>query len=146
MDDVQKQALVFTAIMTVSGGVLVLIVLALSWVIGNRIAVPLKQATAVAEGIAAGKLDSHIGPQPHDETGRLLDAMAGMQQQLHAVITGQREMARRHDGGELSYRIDASAFPGEYGLMVQETNAPRVATCRPCTMCWTWCSSTRLVT
>ena len=49
--------------------------------------------------------------------------MAGMQQQLHAVITGQREMARRHDGGELSYRIDASAFPGEYGLMVQETNA-----------------------
>ncbi|EMI50167.1 methyl-accepting chemotaxis sensory transducer with Cache sensor [Stenotrophomonas maltophilia AU12-09] len=123
MDDVQKQALVFTAIMTVSGGALVLIVLALSWVIGNRIAVPLKQATAVAEGIAAGKLDSHIGPQPHDETGRLLDAMAGMQQQLHAVITGQREMARRHDGGELSYRIDASAFPGEYGLMVQETNA-----------------------
>jgi len=123
MDDVQKQALVFTAIMAVSGGVLMLIVLALSWVIGNRIAVPLKQATAVAEGIAGGKLDSHIGPQPHDETGRLLEAMAGMQQQLHAVITGQREMARRHDGGELSYRIDASAFPGEYGLMVQETNA-----------------------
>ncbi|KAG1530281.1 hypothetical protein G6F50_017424 [Rhizopus delemar] len=46
-----------------------------------------------------------------------------MQQQLHAVIGGQREMARRHDAGELSYRIDASAFPGEYGLMVQETNA-----------------------
>ncbi|MDV3437423.1 methyl-accepting chemotaxis protein [Stenotrophomonas sp. C2852] len=123
MDDVQKQALVFTAIMAVSGGVLVLIVLALSWLIGNRIAVPLKQATAVAEGIARGKLDSHIGPQPHDETGRLLDAMSAMQLQLHAVISGQREMARRHDGGELSYRIDASAFPGEYGLMVQETNA-----------------------
>ncbi len=68
MDDVQRQALVFTAIMAISGGVLVLIVLALSWVIGNRIA-PLKQATAVAEGIANGKLDSHIGPQPHDEPG-----------------------------------------------------------------------------
>jgi len=122
MDDVQQQALVFTAIMTLAGGVLVLIVLALSWVIGNRIARPLKQATAVAEGIAGGKLDSHIGPQPHDETGRLLEAMSRMQQQLHAVISGQREMARRHDGGELSYRIDASSFPGEYGLMVQETN------------------------
>ncbi|WP_459047690.1 methyl-accepting chemotaxis protein [Stenotrophomonas sp. PSU_St99] len=122
MDDVQQQALVFTAIMAVSGGVLVMIVLALSWVIGNRIARPLKQATAVAEGIANGKLDSHIGPQAHDEPGRLLEAMSGMQQQLHAVIGGQREMARRHDAGELSYRIDASAFPGEYGLMVQETN------------------------
>ncbi|WP_313440266.1 methyl-accepting chemotaxis protein [Stenotrophomonas sp.] len=123
MEDVQRQALVFTAIMTATGGAVVLIVLALSWLIGNRIAGPLKQATAVAEGIAHGKLDSHIGPQPHDETGRLLEAMSGMQQQLHAVISGQREMARRHDGGELSYRIDASAFPGEYGLMVQETNA-----------------------
>ncbi|CRD64352.1 methyl-accepting chemotaxis protein [Stenotrophomonas thermophila] len=123
MDDVQRQALVFTAIMAISGGVLVLIVLALSWVIGNRIARPLKQATAVAEGIANGKLDSHIGPQPHDEPGRLLEAMSGMQQQLHAVIGGQREMARRHDAGELSYRIDASVFPGEYGLMVHETNA-----------------------
>ncbi|HDS1556594.1 TPA: cache domain-containing protein [Stenotrophomonas maltophilia] len=122
-DDVQKQALVFTTIMAISGGVVVLIVLALSWLIGNRIAVPLKQATAVAEGIAAGRLDSHIGPQPHDEPGRLLDAMSAMQRQLHAVIGGQREMARRHDAGELSYRIDASAFPGEYGLMVQETNA-----------------------
>ena len=122
MDGVQQQALVFTAIMAVSGGILVLIVLGLSWVIGNRIARPLKQATAVAEGIAQGRLDNHIGPQPHDEPGRLLEAMSGMQQQLHAVIGGQREMARRHDGGELSYRIDASVFPGEYGLMVQETN------------------------
>ncbi|AWH29103.1 MULTISPECIES: methyl-accepting chemotaxis protein [Stenotrophomonas] len=122
MDDVQSDAWAFTGIMALSGGLLVLIVLGLSWIIGNRIAVPLKQATAVAEGIARGKLDSHIGPQPHDEPGRLLESMSRMQQQLHAVITAQREMARRHDGGELSYRIDAAAFPGEYGLMVQETN------------------------
>ncbi|AWH33098.1 methyl-accepting chemotaxis protein [Stenotrophomonas sp. SAU14A_NAIMI4_8] len=122
MDDVQSDAWAFTGIMALSGGLMVLIVLGLSWIIGNRIAVPLKQATAVAEGIARGKLDSHIGPQPHDEPGRLLESMSRMQQQLHAVITAQREMARRHDGGELSYRIDAAAFPGEYGLMVQETN------------------------
>ena len=122
MDDVQRDAWAFTGIMALSGGLLVLVVLGLSWIIGNRIAVPLKQATAVAEGIARGKLDSHIGPQPHDEPGRLLESMSHMQQQLHAVITAQREMARRHDGGELSYRIDAAAFPGEYGLMVQETN------------------------
>ncbi|AWH17527.1 chemotaxis protein [Stenotrophomonas sp. ZAC14D2_NAIMI4_7] len=122
MDDVQRDAWAFTGIMALSGGLLVLIVLGLSWIIGNRIALPLKQATAVAEGIARGKLDSHIGPQPHDEPGRLLESMSRMQQQLHAVITAQREMARRHDGGELSYRIDAAAFPGEYGLMVQETN------------------------
>ena len=123
MQDVQQQALVFTAIMTASGGALVLIVLALSWLIGNRITLPLRQATHVAESIAAGKLDSRIGPQAHDEPGRLLESMRRMQQQLHAVITAQREMASQHDAGQTRFRIDERAFPGEYGLMVHETNS-----------------------
>ena len=122
MEDVQRQALVFTAIMTASGGAMVLIGLALSWLIGNRITLPLRQATQVAESIAAGKLDSRIGAQAHDEPGRLLESMARMQQQLHAVISGQRDMASRHDAGQTSFRMDESAFPGEYGLMVHETN------------------------
>ncbi len=123
MDDVQQQALVFTAIMAATGGGVVLIVLALSWLIGNRITLPLRQATHVAESIARGKLDSRIGEQAHDEPGRLLESMARMQEQLHAVISGQREMASRHDAGNTGYRMDETAFPGEYGLMVHETNA-----------------------
>ncbi len=122
MDDVQTQAGRFALVMGIAGGLLVLVVLALSWVIGSRIGVPLRRATHVAENIAAGKLDNSIGEQPHDETGRLLHSMARMQDQLHAVIAGQREMARRHHAGELSYRIDASTTPGEYGQMVKDTN------------------------
>ena len=122
MDDVQSDALAFTAVMTASGGAVVLIVLGLSWLIGNRITLPLRQATHVAESIARGKLDSRIGEQAHDEPGRLLESMARMQEQLHAVISGQREMARRHDAGSTGYRMDETAFPGEYGLMVHETN------------------------
>ena len=123
MDDVQSDALAFTAVMTVAGGVVVLIVLALSWLIGNRITLPLRQATHVAESIAAGKLDSRIGAQAHDEPGRLLESMGRMQKQLHAVISGQREMASQHEAGQTRFRMDESAFPGEYGLMVHETNA-----------------------
>ncbi len=123
MDDVQRQALVFTAIMAATGGGVVLIVLGLSWLIGNRITLPLRQATHVAESIARGKLDSRIGEQAHDEPGRLLESMARMQEQLHAVISGQREMASRHDAGNTGYRMDETAFPGEYGLMVHETNS-----------------------
>jgi len=122
MDDVQSDALAFTAVMTASGGAVVLIVLGLSWLIGNRITLPLRQATHVAESIARGKLDSRIGEQAHDEPGRLLESMARMQEQLHAVISGQREMASRHDAGSTGYRMDETAFPGEYGLMVHETN------------------------
>ncbi|GAB3049157.1 methyl-accepting chemotaxis protein [Stenotrophomonas tumulicola] len=123
MDDVQAQAWAFTLVMAATGGGVLLLVLALSWVIGNRIADPLRRATRIAEGIAAGKLDNSIGAQPSDETGRLLASMARMQDQLHAVIAGQREMARRHEAGELGYRIDASIIPGEYGQMVRDTNS-----------------------
>ncbi|MGS1079453.1 methyl-accepting chemotaxis protein [Pseudoxanthomonas beigongshangi] len=122
MDDVQSQAWMFTGIMTVAGGALVIIVVLLSWVIGTRIVVPLRQATRVAESIAAGRLENAIGEQPHDEPGRLLESMHRMQDQLRAVIGAQREMARRHDEGTVSYRMDEAAFPGEYGDMVRETN------------------------
>ncbi|KAG1091368.1 hypothetical protein G6F40_012976 [Rhizopus arrhizus] len=48
--------------------------------------------------------------------------MQGMRGQLQAVMAAQAEMARRHDAGELRYRMDASAFPGEYGRMVADSN------------------------
>ena len=122
MDDLQGQALKFTAIMTVAGGVLVLLVLALSWIIGNRIVLPLRNATAVATAIAKGRMDNHIAAPSKDETGQLLSSMSHMQDQLRAVIGAQAEMARQHDAGMIGYRIDASRFPGDYGVMVEETN------------------------
>jgi methyl-accepting chemotaxis protein len=122
MDDVQSQALRFTAIMTVAGGFLVLLVVALSWIIGNRIVLPLRNATAVANAIAQGRMDNTIAAATRDETGQLLDSMRRMQDQLRAVIDAQNEMARQHDAGAIGHRIDASAFPGSYGVMVAETN------------------------
>ncbi len=122
MDEVQGQALKFTAIMTVAGGVLVLLVVGLSWVIGSRIVTPLRNATAVANAIARGRMDNTIPAPSRDETGQLLTSMQRMQDQLRAVIEAQNEMARQHDAGIISYRIDAEAFPGDYGVMVAETN------------------------
>ena len=122
MDDVQQQALKFTAIMTVAGGLLVLLVFALSWVIGNRIVLPLREATLVADAIAHGRLDNVIRQTAHDEPGRLLGSMRGMQAQLQAVIAAQREMEGRHDAGNISFRMDAASFPGDYGVMVAGTN------------------------
>jgi len=122
MDDLQAQALKFTAVMTVAGGVLVLLVVALSWIIGNRIVLPWRNATAVATAIAQGRMDNPIAAPSKDETGQLLGSMAHMQDQLRAVIGAQAEMARQHDAGMIAYRIDASRFPGDYGVMVEETN------------------------
>ena len=123
MDDVRDQALAFTAIMTLAGGSLMLVVFVLGWVIGNRITVPLRRATTVADAIASGRLDNAIGQQPRDESGQLLDSMRRMQEQLQAVIAAQAEMAQRHDDGQMGYRMDEGRFPGDYGRMVQESNA-----------------------
>ncbi|WP_099603454.1 methyl-accepting chemotaxis protein [Stenotrophomonas maltophilia] len=102
------------AALTLSAGVYVLL---------RRLAIrPLAEAVRVAGDVAAGKLDSTLPARSNDEVGRLLDAMQGMRGQLQSVMAAQAEMARRHDAGELSYRMDAAAFPGEYGRMVADSN------------------------
>ena len=123
VNDVQQQALTFTAVMTVAGGALVLIVLALSWFIGNSIIVPLQRATRVANNIAGGQLDNDTRTAARDETGQLLSSMGRMQEQLHGVIQATRQLAGQHQQGMVSQRIDSSVLPGEYSLMADEVNA-----------------------
>ncbi|MEE7560380.1 HAMP domain-containing protein, partial [Xanthomonas sp. Kuri4-2] len=107
----------------IAGGVSVLVIsVLLAWLITRSLTRPLGVATRVAEGIAAGKLDSDIRTDARDETGRLLNSMRRMQEQLQAVLAAQADMARRHDEGQISYRMDASAFPGDYGRMVHDSN------------------------
>ncbi|MBO9872576.1 MULTISPECIES: methyl-accepting chemotaxis protein [Xanthomonas] len=111
------------AFMIVGGALVVLVSGVLAWLITRSLTVPLTRATRVAEAIARGKLDNDVQTDATDETGRLLISMQGMQQQVSNLISAQMEMARRHDAGEVSHRIDAEAFPGDYGRMAAETNA-----------------------
>ncbi|HAL22054.1 MAG TPA: chemotaxis protein [Stenotrophomonas sp.] len=102
------------AALTLSAGVYVLL---------RRLAIrPLAEAVRIAGDVAAGKLDSAMPARSNDEVGRLLEAMQAMRGQLQAVMAAQAEMAQRHDAGQISYRMDASAFPGEYGRMVADSN------------------------
>ncbi|WP_045728005.1 methyl-accepting chemotaxis protein [Xanthomonas sp. GPE 39] len=108
----------------IAGGVLVVLVSSLlAWLITRSLTMPLNRATRAAEAIAAGNLDNDVRTDAKDETGRLLIAMDGMQRQLRSLIGAQLEMAKRHDAGEVSHRIDAQTFPGDYGRMAAETNA-----------------------
>ncbi|KRG66111.1 chemotaxis protein [Stenotrophomonas humi] len=84
---------------------------------------PLGEAVRVSDDIAAGKLDNRIRIQRDDEMGALLSSMQRMQTQLQAVIAAQREMAQQHEAGTISYRMDETIFPGDYGVMVKENNA-----------------------
>ncbi|WP_411833511.1 methyl-accepting chemotaxis protein [Pseudoxanthomonas mexicana] len=93
------------------------------WLITRSLVDPLRRATGVADAIAHGRLDNAIPEQPGDETGQLLTSMRHMQDELQAVLGALSDMARRHDEGQISFRMDDSRFAGEYARMVRDTNA-----------------------
>ncbi|MBV6743590.1 HAMP domain-containing protein [Xanthomonas vasicola] len=97
--------------------------IALAVLIRGRLLKRFGAAIVVADAIAGGKLDNPIDTQTKDEAGVLLVSMHKMQSQLQAVITAQTEMAKRHDAGQTSYRMEEGAFPGDYGRMVRDSNA-----------------------
>ncbi|WP_115001441.1 methyl-accepting chemotaxis protein [Xanthomonas campestris] len=106
-----------------TGGIAALLISALlAWLITRSLTAPLSQATRTAESIAAGNLHNDVQTTATDETGRLLQAMDKMQLKLRNLISAQTDMAKRHDNGQISFRIDASAFPGDYGRMANDTN------------------------
>jgi methyl-accepting chemotaxis protein len=82
-EQTQSQAL-FT------GGALVVLALGLggyiAWRISRSITAPIGRAVVVAERIAAGDLTSAIEVRIHDETGRLLEAIATMQDKLRQLV------------------------------------------------------------
>ncbi|MFT3668542.1 MAG: Cache 3/Cache 2 fusion domain-containing protein [Pseudoxanthomonas sp.] len=100
------------------------VIAVLTWIGVRRVVShPLRAAVGIAEHVAAGKLDGRIDTTRQDEVGQLLTAMHHVQTQVVSVIGAQTEMTRQHDEGRISYRIDDSRFPGEYGSMVRATNA-----------------------
>ncbi|WP_019305075.1 methyl-accepting chemotaxis protein, partial [Xanthomonas oryzae] len=106
------------------GGSLLVVLLsvALGLLITRSLTQPLSRATRAAESIANGKLDNDVDTQFNDETGRLLKAMSKMQLQLRNLLSAQTDMAKRHEEGQISFRMDADAFPGDFGRMANDTN------------------------
>ncbi|WP_262252533.1 methyl-accepting chemotaxis protein [Stenotrophomonas maltophilia] len=114
----------WTGTLSIVFGVMSLLLGALAaWAITRSLTRPLEGAVKLADGIANGRLDNVIDASGNDEVTQLLRSMQRMQAQLQAVMAAQGELARQHDAGSLSYRMDESAFPGDYGRMVHETNA-----------------------
>ena len=72
------------------GGLLVLLAIGLgaliAWRITASITAPIGRAVVVAERIARGHLTSQVEVRIHDETGRLLEAIAAMQERLRTLV------------------------------------------------------------
>jgi len=107
------------------GGVLVVILISVVWLWFIRMQVirPMQTVTSAAANIANGKLDNALSSDREDEVGQLMDSMETMQTVLGEFKNSQVEMARRHEGGNLDYRIPAGDLSGSYREMAENINA-----------------------
>ncbi|MCK6230372.1 methyl-accepting chemotaxis protein [Stenotrophomonas indicatrix] len=106
----------------VLGGVALLAGIAASVLIGRSMTGPLARAVQLAERLSKGELDQEFRLGGRDELTQLGEAMASVRQSVQAAIDAQLQMAEQHEAGAIRYRMDASAFPGDFGRMVQATN------------------------
>jgi len=106
----------------VLGGVALLAGIAASVLIGRSMTGPLARAVQLAERLSKGELDQEFRLGGRDELTQLGEAMASVRQSVQAAIGAQLQMAEQHEAGAIRYRMDASAFPGDFGRMVQATN------------------------
>jgi methyl-accepting chemotaxis protein len=106
----------------VTGSLLVAVALMLgaliAWRITRSITQPIGRAVVVAERIAAGDLTSKVDVYIHDETGRLLEAIATMQDKLRELVHNISITANRVEGSssevasatlDLSQRIEGAS-------------------------------------
>jgi len=110
-------------LMVVAIGLLALLIGAiLAFAITASLVAPLGEATRLARGIAAGRLDERIQIHGRDEVAELLGSMRDMQHGLQRFADAQGEIAREHDAGATDHRIDASRFSGAYAQMAEQIN------------------------
>ena len=115
-----RHTLVVSALLTAASAVVLLVLLAL-WLRRSVIA-PVVAVEAAARAVARGDLEHVVQVRSRDEIGRLGQAMVDVTRTLKNVLAAQATMAERHEAGQLSYRMDDSAFPGGYGQMVRDSN------------------------
>ncbi|MDG2519810.1 methyl-accepting chemotaxis protein [Lysobacter soli] len=121
-DDIAARAWRFGGTLLIAAFFALAAVIALSVLIARNIAGSVRGATQAAQAMADGRFDLVIHTEQRDEIGQLQQALERMCRRLEDYSRAQGEMARRHDEGEISFRIDESAFPGAYGTMVRDTN------------------------
>ncbi|AWT15820.1 methyl-accepting chemotaxis protein [Stenotrophomonas maltophilia] len=107
----------------VLGGVALLAGIGASVMIGRSLTGPLARAVNLAERLSKGQLDQEFRLGGRDELTQLGEAMASVRQSVQAAIGAQLQMAEQHEAGAIRYRMDVTAFPGDFGRMVQATNS-----------------------
>ncbi|PPU75306.1 MULTISPECIES: methyl-accepting chemotaxis protein [Xanthomonas] len=121
LDDTQSQALAFTAVVTLAGGLLVLVNLLVGWMIGNSVLEPVARALAAIKGVARGDLSVRTADHGKDEIGQMLKATDDMVHTLERFSAQTKTMVHMHAGEDVTHRMPTD-FPGVYGELAGGIN------------------------
>ena len=116
-----RHLVVFAAISMCTAALLLLGVLSV-W-LRRSVIRPIIGIAKAVQAVADGDLSRTARITTRDEIGMLAEATQRVTTTLQRLSAEQRELSRRHDIGEISFRMDEGAFAGEYALMVREVNA-----------------------
>ncbi|MDQ1093332.1 methyl-accepting chemotaxis protein [Xanthomonas sacchari] len=121
MDDVQAQALLFTGLMTLAGGILVLLTFGINWLIGSSVLRPVSRSLEAIRAVSRGDLSVRIDNPGRDETGEMLRATGEMITMLERFSSETARMAVLHADKDMSHRMPED-FPGVYGDLAASIN------------------------
>ena len=97
--------------------------LVLAVTITRSLTQPLALAANAAHALAEGRLDGEKLVGHQDEAGEVINAIQATRDSLSLLINGLQEMGRRHDAGEVSWRMDASTLQGDYLILARLLDA-----------------------
>jgi methyl-accepting chemotaxis protein len=98
------------------------LVLYLYFGILNGIRRSLTDIVSGANRMARGDLSAAVELDTRDELGAIGSSINEVRDTLTRYAYAQMTMARLHEAGTISHRIDASAFPGAYGDLAARVN------------------------
>ncbi|MFN4266477.1 MAG: methyl-accepting chemotaxis protein [Aquabacterium sp.] len=77
---------------------------------------------AVAEALAAGKLDVRVDVEGRDEFAAAGKALTAVQTAVKGLVQDMNNMASEHERGEIDAVVDAQRYQGEFRLVAQGVN------------------------
>ncbi len=106
--------------------VIVILVIILSIIISQLVAVNIaKKITAIGKTVskvAAGDFSNTEVFNSRDELGQLSRDLASCVDTIHNMVNDTKELGRRQSEGDLQYRLDLTAYSGEYRDMMHAVN------------------------
>ncbi len=88
----------------------------------DAIVTPLNVAATCVDRISKGDIPPRITEQYNGDFNAIKTNLNTLIDTLNAFVAAQQEMARQHDAGMISYRMNAEQFAGVYAQMVRGTN------------------------